>query len=196
MDRSHYLIKVFKRSGMSVDKHGQQRHLSMFMTLCTQLAFNDERADPTDQHRVGSCMYAAILSRPNSSLALGQLSQYLADPAEFHSKAPEGLMRYLGSTVEHALVVTSMSGPCMDGHCESDFAMDKRYRVSVLGNGSTLAGRPISWMSRKQKSVATSTKKQNAWQCAPMQNSPNGLHIFSGIWDTRRGMVQNPSKQQ
>jgi len=35
--------------------------------------------------------------------------------------------------------------------------MDKTTRTSILGNVFMLAGGPVSWMSKKQKSVATST---------------------------------------
>ena len=43
------------------------------------------------------------------------------------------------------------------GYSDSDFASDKGTRVSIFGNVFFLAGGPISWMSRKQKSVTTST---------------------------------------
>jgi cytidylate kinase len=45
----------------------------------------------------------------------------------------------------------------LEGYSNSDFAIDKSDRMSILRNVFILAGGLVSWMSRKQMSVSTST---------------------------------------
>jgi hypothetical protein len=67
--------------------------------------------------------------------------------------------------------------------------MDRTDRVSILGNVFMLAGGPISWMSKKQKSVATSTMeaeymamcacaKQSQWLAQIIRDM--GMHHLIG----------------
>jgi hypothetical protein len=72
-------------------------------------------------------------------------------------KALKVLLRYLRSTVDLGIVFGNSGSQDLIGYSDSDYAMDKQDRVSILGNVFLLGGGPISWMSRKQKSVATST---------------------------------------
>jgi hypothetical protein len=65
--------------------------------------------------------------------------------------------RYIRSNPDRRIMFSRSSMRKLTGYSDSDFASDKGTRVSILGNVFFLAGGPISWMSKKQKSVATST---------------------------------------
>lgn len=119
---------------------------------------DDQRIDQRDyQHVIGSLMYAAIHTRPDIAFALGRLSQYLSDPAEHHGRALKSLLRYVRSTVDLGLMFGNSGSSHLVGYSDSDYAMDRLDRKSILGYVYMFAGGPISWTSRKQKSVATST---------------------------------------
>jgi len=102
-------------------------------------------------------MYLAIITRPDISFALGRLSQYLGDPAEFHMSAAQHILKYLRSMQDQGLMFDGQSQQGLIGYSDSDFASTRSDRMSILGNVFMIANGPISWMSKKQKSVATLT---------------------------------------
>ncbi|KAF7569560.1 UBN2 multi-domain protein [Pyrenophora tritici-repentis] len=105
---------------------------------------NDTRIDITEyQQVIGSLMFAMVLTRPDIAFTLGKLSQYMSDPAEHHGHALKNLLRYLRSTVTLKL----RYGP-------GDDMVDRK---SVSGSTAMFYGGPISWSSKKQRSVATSS---------------------------------------
>ena len=96
------------------------------------------------------------MTRPDIAFSLGRLSSYASDPARRHKQALKKLARYLRSYPDLGLMFRKGGGKLI-GYSDSDYAMDKTDRVSILGSIFFLCGSPISWMSKKQKSVATST---------------------------------------
>ena len=103
-------------------------------------------------------MFAMVLTRPDIAFVLGKLSQYMSDPAEHHGHALKNLMRYLKSTVKQRL----RYGPGgvfkhFVVYSDADWASDKSDRKSVSGSVTMFYNGPISWSSKKQRSVATSS---------------------------------------
>ena len=117
----------------------------------------DERIDKENyQHQVGNVLYAMIQTRPDIAFTTGRLSQFMSDPAKQHATGMKHLLRYIRSTA--ALRLRYGPGqPHVLGFADSDYAADKTDRKSILGYIFTLAGGAVSWRSRKQRSVATST---------------------------------------
>jgi len=151
---------------------------------------DDKRANKLDyQHRIGKWMYLGILTRPDLSFTLGRLSQYLADPADFHMAAVKKLGKYIRGSKDLGIVFQQSGQPCLEGFSDSDYANDKVTRTSILGNVFFLAGGPVSWSSKKQKSVATSTTeaeymamcscaKQSQWLAQILRDM--GMHHLIG----------------
>ena len=96
------------------------------------------------------------ITRPDIAFALGRLGLYVLDPSKRHLKALRKLARYLRSFPSLGLMFRRGGGKLI-GYSDSDYAMDKANRVSILGSIFFLCGSPVSWISKKQKSVATST---------------------------------------
>ena len=101
-------------------------------------------------------MYAAINTRPDIAFAVGKLSQYVVDPARHHEQAMKYLMRYLRSTIKHRLTYKASGSNQIIGYADGDYAKDRQDRKSTMGTIFLLGGGPISWSSRKQRSVSTS----------------------------------------
>jgi hypothetical protein len=119
----------------------------------------DERINITEyQQAIGCVMYAMIFTRPDIAFILGKLSQYMSDPAKPHGHALKSLLRYLKSTVKTR--IRYGPGGVHDTavlYSDADWASDKVDRKSVSGSVTMFYGGPISWSSKKQRSVATSS---------------------------------------
>jgi hypothetical protein len=102
-------------------------------------------------------MYLGILTRPDIAYTLGRLSQFMADPTMTYLRALKKLSKYVRSSVQLGITFRRDGNKTLEGYSDSDFAIDKSDRMSILRNVFMLAGGPVSWMSRKQKSVSTST---------------------------------------
>jgi len=158
MDQSHYLNEVLDRLHMPASKHNPVELPMNGYDSLRPAGPHDQRIDQREyQHAIGSIMYAAIHTRPDIAFAVGRLSQYLADPAKHHGQALKTLLKYLRSTVNKGLMYRSNGSPHLIGYSDSDYAADRVNRKSILGYAYAIGGSVVAWMSRKQKSVATST---------------------------------------
>ena len=102
-------------------------------------------------------MYRMVFTRPDIVFAIGKLSQYLKEPVECHGTGLKGLLRYIGWTADLRI----RYGPTAKGrltlYLDADWAGDRTDHKSTSGHVAMLYGGPISWGSRKQTSVATSS---------------------------------------
>ena len=154
MDQTSYLKIVLERIEIEHDKHKPTELLINGYSSLRPAGSDNKRIDPKwYQKGIGSLIYACILTRPDIAFVLGRLSQYLSDPAKHHRQALKNLLRYIRSTIDEGLVFGA------SGISDSDYAMDSVDRKSILAYVYMFAGGPVSWISRKQKSVATLTTK-------------------------------------
>lgn len=159
LDQEQYLRAVLDKFGMSNRKHKDKKIPSADYTSFRPAADNDTRIDATEyQQGIGSLMFAMVLTRPDIAFTLGKLSQYMSDPAEHHGHAMKNLLRYLRSTVTMKLRYgPGGAHPQFVIYSDADWASDIVDRKSVSGSTAMFYGGPISWSSKKQRSVATSS---------------------------------------
>jgi hypothetical protein len=157
LDQTHYAREVLNRLSMDKDKESPTK-FPMDNNLLLNASNQDLRANKSEyQHGIGSWMYLGILTRPDIAYTLGRLSQFMADPTTTHLRALKKLSKYVRSSVQLGITFRRDGNKTLEGYSDSDFAMDKSDRISILRNVFMLVGGPVSWMSRKQKSVSTST---------------------------------------
>jgi hypothetical protein len=84
-------------------------------------------------------------------------ARYQADPKESHLTAVKRIFRYLKGTPNLGLWYPKDSGFDLIAYSDSDFAGCKLDRKSTTGDCQLLGGKLISWTSKKQNSVSTST---------------------------------------
>jgi histone deacetylase 1/2 len=106
---------------------------------------------------IGSLQYLASTTRPDISQAVGVLSRYRVSPTTSHWNGAIRVLKYLGSTKDLGVVYGSHSEEELVGYVDSDFAGDLDTRKSTTGYLFLYHGAVISWCSKKQTSVATST---------------------------------------
>jgi hypothetical protein len=106
---------------------------------------------------VGSLLYLANTTRPDITLAVGILSRYRAAPTTAHWAAGMRVLAYLKGTLDLGLEYSKKQSSDLLGYVDSDYAACLDTRKSTLGYVFMLNGAAVSWSSKKQKSVASST---------------------------------------
>ena len=94
-------------------------------------------------------------TRPDISFAIGVLSRFSNKPRENHWNAGMRILRYIRGTQEYG--INYSTGKTLTGFCDSDWAGDVDSRRSVTGYCFTLGSGCISWISKKQPTVALSS---------------------------------------
>lgn len=116
----------------------------------------DEEAKARFPTAIGPLMYLMVRMRPDIAFSLGTLSHFTSQPQSHHQVALQRLLRYVKATQYHR--ITYRSGQLI-GYTDADFGesvvTDGAYSMS--GYVFQLAGAPVSWSSKRQGEVATST---------------------------------------
>ena len=105
---------------------------------------------------IGSLLYLTA-SRPDIMYSTCLYARYQSDPKESHLTAVKRIFRYLKGTPNLGLWYPRDSGFELIGYSDSDFAGCKLDRKSTTGGCQLLGGKVVSWTSKKQNSVSTST---------------------------------------
>jgi hypothetical protein len=160
LNQTSYIRQMLHRFGMSHESHTPTRVPLGSQNLLIPARDEDERTDTRDyQERIGSVMFPMVYTRPDTAFATSKLARFMSDPTKVHARVLKGLMRYYRSTADLQIKYgpEGLSAKQVLGYSDADFAADKSDRKSVIGTVFMFAGGPISWASRKQRSVATST---------------------------------------
>jgi hypothetical protein len=102
-------------------------------------------------------MYLANTTRPDTSLAVGLLSRFRSNPTTAHWNAGMRVLAYLFHTQEMGLGYHGQSD--IVGYADAAFADDKDTLHITMGYTFLLNGCAVSWASRKQRHIATSTPR-------------------------------------
>ncbi|KAM6506366.1 hypothetical protein FSOLCH5_15475 [Fusarium solani] len=119
------------------------------------------------QEKVGSILYAAVVSRPDVSYAASQLSQHAMNPSSEHLRYANRVLSYLQTTqyyaiefsgsVDKAAEIETGDDEVLQQSSDASFADDPETRKSTQGYLMKLFSGAIMWQSSKQKTVTTST---------------------------------------
>lgn len=159
IDQEQYLSAVLDKFGITTGKHKAKKIPVADYESLRPATAEDERIDLAEyQQAIGSLLYAMIFSRPDIAFVVGKLSQFMSDPAKHHGHALKNLLRYLRSTMNQKL----RFGPggareYLTIYSDADWANDKSDRKSISGSVAMFYGGPISWSSKKQRAVSTSS---------------------------------------
>jgi hypothetical protein len=126
------------------------------------------------QSRVGSLLYAAVVTRPDIARSCSHLCEFLKNPGPNHIDGVEHLLGYLKGTPNYAIEYSgepvsmenttySVSNPdelanqAVRVSSDAAFGDCPATRQSTQGLLITLFSGPIAWLSSKQRTVTTST---------------------------------------
>lgn len=192
------------------------------MKACSAIEMLDpDDYDKTNLHEyqrlIGKLMYLSCRTRPDIAFAVGQLSRHNADPRKGHLRAAKRVVRYLKGTMQMGLIFGRESclpkdPPPYDlkGYANSNFAGDPEDPKSVMGHCFFLNDAVVSWSSKKQRTVSTSTteakyialghaSREAVWICRFI----NEMNLEAGVVDsvrhsfyTRPHWVEPPQQRQ
>ena len=127
-----------------------------------QLQRNTENSQTNNPYRelLGSLMYIMLCCRPDLCYSIGFLGRYQQNPTDEHWQALKRLLRYLKGTKDMKLKYKcQINSERLIGYADADWASDITDRKSVSGFVFFAYGCPISWSSKKQVTVATSSSE-------------------------------------
>jgi hypothetical protein len=155
MHQRGYVADVLERFGMS-----ECKPVGTPVDLSTKLKRNGEQTveDLKLPYRelVLALTYLATTTRPDISFAVSCLKQFNNYYKEEHWKAAKRVLRYLKGTMGMGLTYGSNAEP-IKGFVDADWGSCPENRRSYSGFVFLLNGGPVSWDSKKQKTVALST---------------------------------------
>lgn len=127
--------------------------------------FDDDTPLSSGNHRlfrqgVGSLLYINV-TRPDISYATAQLTWYLSAPKQYHLAHLKNVVRYLVHTKDFGIVlgdkVEDYDHLAVAVYTDATWASDRLSRRSVTGMVVMLCGSPISWCTKKQPVVSSSS---------------------------------------
>ena len=165
IDQSRYALEVYNSYR---DQSVQVRSAPVPMKDGTRLSKLD--ADPVYMEGrdyrglVGSLLYLTMVTRPDICFAVKELSRMLDSPGETAWKAGQQLLEYVYNTHHYAIRYTKPANVedilvtgVLKGYSDADWAGQIDDRRSTSGYVFFVAGGPVSWQAKTQKSVALST---------------------------------------
>ena len=105
---------------------------------------------------IGSLLYLTA-SRPDIMFATCICARFQANPKESHLSSVKRIFRYLKGIPYLGLWYPKESSFDLIGYTDADYAGCKIDRKSTSGTCQLLGNRLVSWFSKKQNSVSTST---------------------------------------
>src|SRR5258708_8493802 len=109
------------------------------------------------QSIIGSLLYLTLGTRPDIVHAVIMMSQFMVKPSEDHIQKSLHIIKYLNTHSDGRIIYDGLKGEGFIAYADADWASDPINRKSVTGYIIKLAGGAVSWVSRKQKTVALSS---------------------------------------
>lgn len=161
VDQSKYIADVLSRFGMedcnpSNTPMDYNQKLSASMSPSNDSDKNKMVNVPYMQ-AIGCLLFAAKISRPDICYAVNVLSRFSNNPGKPHWEAVKRVMRYLKGTINKALVYQKQANDSIRGYCDADWAGDVDDRQSTTGYVFIFQSAAITWVTKKQKTVALSS---------------------------------------
>lgn len=169
-----YITKALERYGLAECKVASTPEV-VGREAVADAASDDKLNQPADRTRymeiTGTIMYAAaIATRLDVAHTAHQLACHMQSPTQRDMLAAERALRYLAGTRDIGLVFGSRNGDAVAdsrgrgqlqidvcAYADADWANSKADRRSISGWVAKLNGDPVSWSSKKQRTVALST---------------------------------------
>ncbi|KHN17953.1 Retrovirus-related Pol polyprotein from transposon TNT 1-94 [Glycine soja] len=154
LSQRKYIIDLLHKSGMTNTKPA-----STPLSASVQLLKDSGDLLPSpNEYRtlVGSLQYLS-LTRPDIAFSTNKLAQFMQNPRTAHWSALKRVLRYLAGSCDKGVFISATAPLTFHAYSDADWAGDKDDYVSTTGYLLYLGNTPISWSSRKQRSVARSS---------------------------------------
>lgn len=156
LNQTQYLENTLNRYNMQ-ECHAVTIPLDPNQKLSKGNCKEPKMANVPYQAAVGSLLYAAQATRPDITYAVNFICQFCNDPQKPHWAAVKRIMRYLRGSTACTLSYSRQNGSDIVGYCDSNYGGDVGDRRSTTGYTFLIGGGAVSWCSKRQPTVATST---------------------------------------
>ncbi|KAG7640636.1 Integrase catalytic core [Arabidopsis suecica] len=113
--------------------------------------------NPAQYRRLVDRFIYLTITRPDLSYAVHILSQFMQTPLEAHWHAALRLVRYLKGSPDQGILPRSDSALSLTAYCDSDYNACPQTRCSLSAYVLYLGDSPISWKTKKQDTVSSSS---------------------------------------
>jgi hypothetical protein len=153
--QKQYIKKILEKFGMENSKPCK---MPMDPNIRLTKTPEEESHDiPEYGAAIGSLMYASIGTRPDITYAVQSLSQFTNNPSPEHWTAVKRIFRYLNGTRDLGIVYKNCAKISLEGYTDADWGSNPIDRKSISGYTFLIGEGPITWASKKQRTVALST---------------------------------------
>ncbi|XP_019095479.1 PREDICTED: uncharacterized protein LOC109130427 [Camelina sativa] len=114
-------------------------------------------SNPKSYRRLVGRLLYLLHTRPELSYSVHVLAQFMQEPREAHMEAAMRVVRYLSGSPGHGILLKSSSDLSIEVYCDSDWSSCPLTRRSLSAYVVMLGGSPISWKTKKQKTVSHSS---------------------------------------
>ena len=128
----------------------------------------DESSEPNFPYAqiIGSLQFAALTTRPDIAYAVNNAAQFKNHPSTVNCNAVRRILKYLCGTSHFYLPLGGTHASfTLTAYADADYAAAVEDRKSRSGYVIYFDGNPISWASKKQPCVATSTTHSEYIAC-------------------------------
>ena len=154
INQAKYTRELIQKFGQQTCKVGK-----IPMNTSTRIDL-DEEGISIEEHKyrklIGSLLYLTA-SRPDITFAVGVCARFQSKPKMSHYQTALKIIKYLKGTVNVGLWYPKEGDLTLRAYSDSDYAGCRVDRKSTSGTCQFLGDRLISWFSKKQTSIATST---------------------------------------
>ncbi|CAM8928979.1 unnamed protein product [Rhodiola kirilowii] len=153
LSQSHYVEKVLQKfnclncSPVSTPMDPNVKLLPNTGDAVSQLEYSQV---------IGCLMYAMTSTRPDIAYAVGKLSRYTSNPSTHHWEAIRRVLKYLKGTMNYGLVYVGFPS-VLEGYTDASWITNLEDHSSTSGWVFLLGGGAISWASKKQTCITSST---------------------------------------
>ena len=163
VSQTNYIERLLAKFNLEA-AHPLNSPLLKNMRLTRQMSCQNEEdiefmKDKNYRSGVGALMYLMTCTRMDIAYSVSELSKFLDKAGPRHWDALINTMRYLKKTIDYKLVVRKTNDFDMKVYTDSDYAGDEDTRVSTSGFVVMCGNVPISWKSRRQSIVCTSSSE-------------------------------------
>ena len=143
---------------------------------------------------IGELLWICRCCRPDIMFAVAILSRFTSCYSRRHFNALKHVLRYLRGTtsmgLEYAVSEALDLNNCLISYSDSDYAASKDDRKSTSGGIVYLGNCPISWSTRKQGTIATSTTEA---EFTAMFETAKDVYFFRNLLETLHIKQSSPT---
>ncbi|XP_019189245.1 PREDICTED: uncharacterized protein LOC109183634 [Ipomoea nil] len=153
LSQQQYMNDILTRAGMTNCKP-----LSTPISVSKVVPFNaDLYDDPTQYRSLAGALQYLTVTRPDLSFAVNQLYQHMHAPTTSHWKQLKRVLMYVKGTIGYGLRIQRCASKEIHAFSDSDWAGCPKDRKSTNGFAVFLGNNLISWVCKKQRTVARSS---------------------------------------